>query len=247
MNSDLARWDDAAPGWDKTIAQKETFRTILIEDALNRLLPDVNGLDVLDAGCGNGYFSNWLSTKGAKVSGIDGSKKLVEIARLNYPNLQFEIHDLLKPLNIKDSNFDMILGNMLLMHMEDISVFLKEAKRLLRPNGKLIVSVLHPCFNEPTSKLFKTLWQKLTLALPVAIATNYYNQNLGRFESHFKTNLTHYHRTLEEYSQQLNQAGFAITRMIEPHKLPQEFLSKNPKLEYAQRLPRFIFFECQPI
>jgi ubiquinone/menaquinone biosynthesis C-methylase UbiE len=245
-NTDLDKWDAAASAWHSQIAQQDTYRTHLISEALEQLIPSAPGAKILDAGCGNGYFSNWLAQKGGQVTGVDGSTEMVKLAQQTYPKIEFKVHDLLKPL-IGDSNqYDLVLANMLLMHISDSSVFFSETRRLLKPSGRLIFSVLHPCFNLPTTKLYKSIWDKIMGRRPNGLATDYYLNQHGRFESHFKTNLTHYHRTLEQYSSELQKAGFSITQILEPHHLPAEFLKDHPKFEYATRLPRFIFFNCKP-
>jgi 2-polyprenyl-3-methyl-5-hydroxy-6-metoxy-1,4-benzoquinol methylase len=247
MSVDLDSWNKAASGWDRDIARPGSYRTHLITGAMTDLLAEIKGKQVLDAGCGNGFFTNWLSSQGAMVEGVDGSEEMIKLARASYPSLKFEVADLTKPVSEDSGKYDYIVANMLLMHMDNVSTFIAEAYRLLKADGRLIFSILHPCFNEPTSKLYKSLWDKITGAKPSAIAFNYYMGQQGRYESHMNTKLTHYHRTLEKYSQELHHAGFAITQMIEPHHLPKEFLELHPKLEYAERLPRFIFFNCQPL
>lgn len=246
INQDLAKWEAAANDWHTQIAQQDTYRTHLITDALTRLIPAAQNRTVLDAGCGNGYFTNWLHERGGAVTGIDGSAQMIVHAKSSYPNLNFTVCDLLQPIPEPDHKFDLILANMLLMHMSDVTVFLSECRRLLKPDGQLIFSVLHPCFNQPTTRLYKSWLDKLLGKAPNGLAHNYYSHQTGRFESHFQTKLTHYHRTLEEYSEELATAGFAIAGMVEPHRLPDSFLKQNPKLEYATRLPRFIFFNCKP-
>ncbi len=243
MNEDLAVWDQSAGDWDK-VAQQGKYRTYLIEGAMTELFPDISGKSVLDAGCGNGYFTEWLSKRGTDATGFDGSKELVELARKTYPALKFETHDLLQPIPVGGSVYDIVLANMLLMHLANVSVFIGEAYRLLKPGGQFVFSVLHPAFNHPTSKLYKSLWDKITFAKPSSIAFDYFSGETGRYESHMGSKLTHYHRTIEEYSKELEKAGLVIKTILEPHKLPEEFLKQNPKFEYAQRLPRFIFFNC---
>ncbi|HYC80090.1 MAG TPA: class I SAM-dependent methyltransferase [Candidatus Binatia bacterium] len=247
MDKDLESWNQAASGWDSKIAKENSYRTHLITNALEKLVTNIQGLKVLDAGCGNGYFSNWLKSRGADVVGVDGSEQMVKLAKERFPQIQFSVHDLLNITDIPERSYDLILANMLVMHLSDTSTFFQEAKRLLKPDGQFIFSVLHPCFNYPTSKLYKTLLDKLTFAKASALAYDYYSQGKGRFESHLGSPLTHYHRTLEDYTNQLEKAGFVITKIVEPHQLPEQFLKANPKFEYAQRLPRFIFFSCRPI
>lgn len=247
MSADLDSWNKAAAGWDRDIARPGSYRTHLITGALTELLEDVKDRKILDAGCGNGFFTNWLAGRGAAVEGVDGSEEMIMIARASYPELEFAVADLTKPIGKEPGSYDYILANMLLMHMNNFSTFMTDAYKLLKPEGRLIFSILHPCFNEPTSKLYKSLWDKIIGAKPSALSYDYYQGQQGRYESHMKSKLTHYHRTLEEYSKELSAAGFAITQIIEPHSLPKEFLELHPKLEYAERLPRFIFFNCQPL
>src|SRR5215831_8594074 len=45
------------------------------------LLPEVNGKDVLDAGCGPGWYADWLARHGARVVGVDRSVRMVALAR----------------------------------------------------------------------------------------------------------------------------------------------------------------------
>ncbi|MBX4187690.1 MAG: class I SAM-dependent methyltransferase [Candidatus Doudnabacteria bacterium] len=244
MNTDLQNWDDTAVGWDKKIAQPDTFRTLLITNAMEKLLSDCEGKDILDAGCGNGYFSNWLRQKGANVVGADGSDAMIVLAKQQFKDIKFQTIDFLKSVPYPDRGFNIVLANMLLMHMSDITIFLKEASRILKPDGTFIFSILHPCFNEPTAKLYKSLWHKLIFAKPFALAYDYYSKSRGRYENHLNARLSHYHRTLEEYSLLLKNSDFTISELGEPHELPEDFLNKNPKLEYANRLPRFLFFKC---
>jgi 2-polyprenyl-3-methyl-5-hydroxy-6-metoxy-1,4-benzoquinol methylase len=247
MNQDLELWDKAAGDWDSQIAHEGTYRTLLISSALDRLLTGCQSKGVLDAGCGNGFYSNWLAEKGARVTGMDGSVKMVEIARKKYPDIEFQVQDFLQPTSLPGASLDVILANMLLMHLSEIGTFLGESRRLLKPGGQLVFSVLHPAFNVPTARLHKSLWQKLTFAKPSLLSNDYYSRESGRFESHMGSKLTHYHRTLEKYSQDIKSAGLCITEMAEPHELPLGYLNQEPKHEYATRFPRFIFFNCTPL
>jgi 2-polyprenyl-3-methyl-5-hydroxy-6-metoxy-1,4-benzoquinol methylase len=45
------------------------------------LLPDVNGKDVLDAGCGHGWYAEWLARNGARIVAVDRSRDMVMLAR----------------------------------------------------------------------------------------------------------------------------------------------------------------------
>ena len=63
------------------------FKDILSKAILSRLT-NQNKLSVLDAGCGNGWLSQIISTKGHSVLGCDISSELLALAKNNYPNIQ---------------------------------------------------------------------------------------------------------------------------------------------------------------
>ena len=105
------------------------------------LLPDVNGLDVIELGCGTGYVSAWLARRGARPVGIDLSENQLVTARA----LQDE-HDLHFPLvqcsaeavPLADATFDLAISEYGAAIWCDPYHWIPEAARLLRPGGRLI-------------------------------------------------------------------------------------------------------------
>ncbi len=243
--NDLDIWNDAADAWASKVSASGTLRDLYFRQAIKTLVGSVNGLKVLDAGCGDGVFSDLLQQQGGQVTAIDGAQEMVKIAKSKYPSVSFAVSDLLQPLEFQNESFDLVFANMVLMHLGEVKTFFTEAKRVLKPNGKLIFSVLHPAFNYPTMKLHKNWLDKLMFKKPSGLSFDYFQNSVSRrFESTMSKELTHYHRTLEQYSTELQKAGFVIEQMAEPHELDTEFLKNNPKLEYTTRLPRFLFIKC---
>lgn len=104
------------------------------------LFDDVKeGDKVLDLGCGNGRFSEFL--KGTDYTGVDNSSGLIEEAKKKYPQLKFVKADALN-LPFSDNSFDFVFSIALLHHIPSKELrikFLKEVKRVLK--GKLIITV----------------------------------------------------------------------------------------------------------
>lgn len=244
MNEDLDNWNKMAASWSKSLSDPKSFRAHLITPTLKNLLGDVKEKKVLDAGCGDGYYANLMTEWGAFVTGIDGSDEMIKIAKSKFPKLDFRTANLMKKWPFDAKEFDIVVNNMVLMHLSGIETFLSEANRVLNDSGRLIISVFHPAFNFPTLKLYKTLTDKTLGRKPKGLSFDYFqNQVFKRFDTYFGRFHTHYHRTLEEYSQEFSKNGFVIRQIIEPNNLPADFLKKYPKLEYVTRLPRFLFFE----
>lgn len=101
----------------------------------------VAGRVVLDAACGEGYGSALLAATAARVTGVDLSADSVAHARRRYaaPNLTFEAADCLH-LPFEDASFDCLVSFETLEHLEDHEGLLREFRRVLRPEGFLLIS-----------------------------------------------------------------------------------------------------------
>jgi len=100
------------------------------------------GEKVLDLGCGNGRWSKVFKKKKVDYFGIDNSERLIEIAKENFPEAKFLVGDALN-LPFPDDFFDEVYSIALLHHIpsEDFRIkVLKEAKRVLKPGGILILT-----------------------------------------------------------------------------------------------------------
>ncbi|MBF6215212.1 class I SAM-dependent methyltransferase [Nocardia puris] len=109
------------------------------------LLGDVAGRDVLDAACGPGLYAEELAARGARVSGFDQSARMVELSRERVPGGNFRVHDLGEPLDwVADSSVDAVLLALVLEYVDDRVAMLRELRRVLRPDGALVLSRPHP-------------------------------------------------------------------------------------------------------
>jgi SAM-dependent methyltransferase len=103
----------------------------------------VSGEKVLDIGCGNGRLLQVFNDIDIDYSGVDVSEKLIEEARVHYPNARFYVYDALK-LPLPTNHFDKAYSIAVLHHIPSNELriqFLKEAKRVLKQDGLLILTV----------------------------------------------------------------------------------------------------------
>jgi SAM-dependent methyltransferase len=105
------------------------------------VLPDVEGKDVVELGCGTAYFSAWLARRGARPVGVDITPAQLETARqlqretgLEFPLLEANAEDVPLP----DASFDLALSEYGASIWCDPYRWIPEAARLLRPGGELI-------------------------------------------------------------------------------------------------------------
>jgi SAM-dependent methyltransferase len=130
------------------------FFNILPWPAVESLLKPHPGERLLDIACGNGLTSRRLATAKATVTAFDVSAAMIAIAA-GHPG-QFKIDyrvidatDSEALLGLGAGTFDGALCNMALMDMAEIDPLMTALAVLLKPGGRFVFSVLHPCFNNP--------------------------------------------------------------------------------------------------
>lgn len=101
----------------------------------------VAGKDVLDAACGEGYGAAWLARHAKSVMGLDVDAPTIAAARTKYlaPGLQFESGSV-GAIPFADATFDCAVSFETLEHLAEQQVMLAEFRRVLRPDGVLIIS-----------------------------------------------------------------------------------------------------------
>ena len=105
----------------------------------------LDGIRILDIGCGGGLLSEPMSRLGASVVGIDASDKNINVAKLHAKknNLKIE-YFCASPENFKtDTKFDVILNMEIIEHVDDVNVFLKSCSKLLKKNGIMFIATLN--------------------------------------------------------------------------------------------------------
>jgi SAM-dependent methyltransferase len=139
-------WDGDAPEWVER-GRRDWARTEIgwgiwqVAEAELGLLPDVDGLDVVELGCGTGYVSAWLARLGARPVGIDNSgEQLATASRLQSEfGLAFPlVHADAERLPLRDACADLAISEYGAAIWCDPHRWIPEAARVLRPGGRLI-------------------------------------------------------------------------------------------------------------
>jgi len=204
------------------------------------LMGDVQGKRVLDAGCGGGFYSLWLSERGAMVLGIDGSNEMTKIAKRKASDkmldAEFMIGDV-SDLGIEDGTFDLVLSTLVLMDVKELDKAVSELVRVTRDGGDIVVSVQHPILTSGDWE--RESGRKLSRKLD-----NYFMEReleaVWRNESKERVSFRYYHRPLQAYVQPFLGKGCVLTHLVEPqpHEVYREF---NPReYEDTKRIPHFI-------
>lgn len=140
---------DIRTGYDRWAAVYDTDGNplqALEEPAVRAAVGDPRGLTILDLGCGTGRHALWLAAAGATVTAVDFSEGMLAEARRKpgAAAVRFVAHDLARPLPFPAASFDLVVSGLVLEHLADLDLFFREARRVLKPGGRAVVSAMHP-------------------------------------------------------------------------------------------------------
>jgi len=224
-------------------AQSNDFRMYYIMPYTLEKLGDVKGKYILDLGCGEGGYSRALAHKGAVVTSADCSEVMIEYARnkAHEEDLRIE-HYVINANALNDINenyYDVVLCSMMLMDIEDLDGTLKEIHRVLKPNGTVFISILHPCFKGKETK-----WLKNNGTIEVLVS-DYHNPKewVGEIKG-MNAPILYRHRTLSDYIMAFVKNNFKIIDMNEP--IPtEEAAQMSSRVAWLKQIPMYLFIELE--
>lgn len=242
-DSSTRSWNAMGEEW-LTLAQTGESRMRFIMPHMLRYMGDVRGLRILDLGCGEGGYSRRLAAVGARVTAVDCSEGAIRYAQEQAQRECLDIACHLRNSNdlfgFADASFDAVLASMMLMDVEDLDGTLREIVRVLKPGGRMFVSMLHPCFDgnhehgigrqgqgENREVVVKNYFEPREWEAPLPNGT---------------TSVIWRHRTLSEYVKAFLAAGLTITDMHEPRAAQQE-AEQFRSLTMIRRIPLFLYWE----
>ena len=219
-------WSEKAPFWERHIGDEgDRNRRRHVDPVIWRMLGDVRGLDVLDAGCGTGYLSAKLARRGARVTAVDYAPGMVAQARARAARLEvaLELHldDCCRLDAVADASQDRVVSNYVLQDLADLGAAVGAFARVLRPGGQAVVVFGHPCFGNPGGP--ERAGEAVTYTWPFSYFEHRRCEEVWRGTDHatgerfdFPSRFTFYHRPLASYWKAFLGAGFVCLDFDEP-------------------------------
>jgi len=215
-------------------ASESGFNAAVEEPAVYSLLPPLDGLDILDIGCGFGKFASYcLGEKAAYVLGTDISANMVSEAkkRIKDPRADF-IQIAAEDLDVDQGSFDLAVSSMCFHYIKDIRPVCEKVALSLKDSGHFIFSVEHPI----CTSLLRG-WCSLDDGTKRHWPVDDYKKETLRVSRWFVDDVIKYHRTVETYINTLIDAGFSIQRLLEPGPSPDAVAERPGLSDHLRRPP----------
>jgi SAM-dependent methyltransferase len=197
---------------------------------------------VLDAGCGTGWYAEQLLARGAHITGIDESKRMLSYARRRLgeersagestPKLLLAAGDLSSALPLRSTSFDVVISPLVLHYIRDWGPALDEIARVLVPRGRFVFSTHHPAREAQrlAAEGFPVRYDEVQLV-------DEEWEEIGR--------VRFYRRSLNSITEALAEARFVVERLVEP--VPTEAFRKAKPEAYARTMeqPEFLIVQVR--
>jgi ubiquinone/menaquinone biosynthesis C-methylase UbiE len=237
-------WNQVAGWYDKLVGERgsDYHENVLLPGALKMLAPR-RGEKIIDLGCGQGIFSRELARAGAEVTGIDAAEYLIKSARGRSPEIKYFVASATDLRQFNNDSFDAASCIMAVQNMEPLERVVGEAARLLKPGGRLLLVMSHPCFRIPRQSGWgidekrKLQYRRIDSYLsaqkiPIQMHPGY-NPDLLTWT---------FHRPLSEYFAALAAHGLAVTSLEEWSSHRQSKPGSSSRMENRARdeIPMFL-------
>ncbi len=209
--------------------------------AIRALMPDMHGLDVVDLGCGFGWYCRWAAEQGAaSVLGLDVSEKMLERARAQTADarIRYDRADLEK-LQLPKAGFDLVYSSLAFHYIEGFAGLLSTIRQALKPGGRLIFSIEHPIYMAPRQPEWKAdaeggnIWPLSAYQIEGKRLTNWLAEGVVK-----------QHRTMGTTLNLLIRSGFTIAH-VEEWSPSDEDLAIHPDWAIERERPMFLLISTR--
>lgn len=215
---------------------------LIEQPAFLEVMGAVNGLRVLDLGCGDAKLGQLLLERGCReYVGVEGSARMVAVARENLNHGQSKVHHAqIEDYSVWRGDFDLVVSRLAFHYVKDLLGALHAVRFCLSPGGRLVLTVEHPVltsFEAPRDADGRRgAW----------VVDNYFVEG-PRKVKWMGANVVKYHRTVETYVSCLRAAGLQLGALREPGPGTERFTGRDAEYRRRSRIPLFLLLEAYAV
>ncbi|MEI6042694.1 MAG: methyltransferase domain-containing protein [bacterium] len=267
-------WGNEAEWYDNYLADSDSYQKQIIMPNIIRIINPTVGQKVLDVACGQGLFSESMIDKGANVVGVDISNELITVAKNRFKdkiseNDAFIVSPAHKMISagVEEKSCDSAMCILAAQNIEEFDIALKESAKILKPKGKMVIVLNHPCFRVPKNSDWYfdaegggpegdpsyTIVNGKKAGRYGRVVYSYMSEEVIKIDMHpgekdrrKKSYTTSFHRPMQVYSKWLANAGFAILRIEEwtSHKKSNPGTRELADKRCKKEIPLFMCIEA---
>lgn len=191
------------------------------------LLPDLKGLDALDAGCGNGFYSEYMLNAGARVTAYDLSAKMVDEARKCLGDRCDVFHcDAAGLKGFVSQKFDLVLSTLVMHYVQDLEGEFHNLAEFMKDDAVFVVSMHHPLLR--LDRFRQVGYRKVE---KVTAKWDWVNDTV-----------TYFRRPFGVIAQAIHNAGLVIEQLVEADPLPEMAETNRGEFNRLMLYPGFVHF-----
>jgi ubiquinone/menaquinone biosynthesis C-methylase UbiE len=203
--------------------------------AVKKIITNIKGRKVLDVGCGPGTYTSYFASKGAKVCAIDISEEMIKLTREKVPSAGVMVADMNK-IPYPSGTFDLVFYGLSIHYLKDILPTLKEAYRVLKSKGKLVITTGNPAING--ARLVDINGELMF------VMEDYFGAMAEQWQMVPGMMIKNYTKNISGFINPVSKSGFRITKITEPK--PAAASKKYNPVAYKRTTtaPSFIIIEA---
>ncbi|MGM9597253.1 MAG: class I SAM-dependent methyltransferase [Eubacteriales bacterium] len=236
MNNIVSDWDNMAEAYEIFNNSEDSYSYNIEWPCIRRMLPEIQGKDILDLGCGTGIFSFLFEQYDpARIVGIDASREMLKIAtqkaKQKNSKADFILGDAANAAAYVQKQFDLVFSSTTTHYIPDLEALFRSIGKCLKSNGVCILSVIHPVYSamypirhgerfpNDDEWVVRYLDKRQRAYIQPWIEYN------DRFENRLSTS---YHYTFGDYVNAIVKSGLVIKEVEEPLP-PEDWKQTSPE------------------
>lgn len=237
-DEDSRHWSRVAGDWVASARKPNHDAFWAYQAALVAFIGRGSGT-ALDVGCGEGRVARVLTGCGYQVTAVDPVFEFVEAAAQAGSAQDYAVGTA-AGLPFADARFDLVMAYNVLMDVADVPAAVREVRRVMRPTGQLIVSIVHPFAD-------RGRFDDTATDAPFVVHGSYFGRQ--RFDGveerdGMRMHFAGWSQPLEAYAAALEAARIAITSLREP--VPEPGHGRD-HLARWRRIPLFLWLKARPL